>query len=71
MSDPKATALCRSCGATIWWGRSSNGRAAPFDVDPKTGAPLDAPHFGSCPDARRWSRNGRHGGAARGRDGAA
>jgi len=45
---------CRSCGALIWWGKTSSGKDCPFDV--KDGARTAVSHFATCPQARTWTR---------------
>jgi hypothetical protein len=57
---------CRSCHAPIYWVRTKNdknmpvdcevdGAYAPSDRDPGQGVS----HFGTCPDAKKWSHQGR------------
>jgi hypothetical protein len=53
--DPGARIThCESCGALIWWGRTTSGKPNPFDVN--DGARTAVTHFSTCPDAREWSR---------------
>lgn len=55
---------CRSCGATIRWGKTTNGRKMPVDFEPVDGPDGKqwVPHFATCPDANRW-RKDKQGGA--------
>ena len=41
---------CRSCGASIIWGKTAAGKACPFDL--ATGES----HFKTCPQAVEWSK---------------
>lgn len=34
----------------MFWGKTKNGKDCPFDAD--TGVS----HFGTCPDAKQWTR---------------
>jgi len=40
---------CRSCGATVMWCLTSNGKKAPIDRDGKS-------HFATCPQADSWRK---------------
>jgi hypothetical protein len=42
---------CRSCGASILWCWTPNGKKAPIDRDGKS-------HFATCPQADAWRRRG-------------
>ncbi len=65
---------CRSCGAPILWAETSAGRRIPLDLRQTSIAVSEAtpasparvridrghvPHFGTCPQATLWSRQGR------------
>lgn len=46
----RSVGSCRSCGAPVRWGETKAGKRNPFNPDGTS-------HFGTCPDAKRWSRN--------------
>lgn len=59
MSEHVATvevSQCRSCGAAIWWGETQNGKRCPYDI--VNDEPTRQSHFGTCPDAKRWTKKG-------------
>ncbi len=41
---------CRSCGATVMWCWTQNGKKAPIDRDGKS-------HFATCPQADAWRKH--------------
>lgn len=41
---------CRSCGAAIEWRLTPAGKRCPYDAGTETS------HFGTCPDAKRWTK---------------
>ena len=45
---------CRSCGASIWWGKTAKGKSNPFDV--VDGVRTAVTHFSTCPQAPQWSK---------------
>jgi hypothetical protein len=52
---------CRSCGASIVWGRTPKGASVPINVDQVrmvAGRGYGRTHFATCPDATGWRRQG-------------
>jgi len=61
---------CRSCGASIIWAITSNGKRIPLDAEPverpglfvfdngyaKQPPAVYQAHFASCPDADSWRK---------------
>lgn len=43
---------CRSCGATVEWAKTANGKSTPMDLD-------GTPHWARCPQAATWRRGGK------------
>lgn len=65
MEDLPKVTRCRSCGATVWWGETKNGKRCPYDahlmgVDRDTLDPVyertDISHFQTCVDAKQWTK---------------
>lgn len=65
----RSKSKCRSCGAPIVWGVTSNGKRIPLDAEPevrfvfqdaddpkKLGGAMKTyqSHFATCPDADDW-----------------
>lgn len=48
-------AVCKSCGATIAWAKTKNGKNCPYDVDDQ-GVRSDISHFETCPNASEHSK---------------
>ena len=46
--DPRPS-KCRSCGATIFWVETKNGKKMPINAD-------GVSHFATCPQAETWRR---------------
>jgi hypothetical protein len=65
-----AMGACRSCGATVVWAKTRNGKSMPLDqVDPNTGnvrivdgvahvgmTGHHVSHFATCPAADKWRK---------------
>lgn len=50
---------CRSCGASIVWGKTPAGKAVPLSlalVEERDGQRVTKTHFVDCPDGRGWKR---------------
>lgn len=54
---------CRSCLASVYWGKTPAGKAAQLDADVDGGlhptqseAGKGVLHFKTCPDAKMWSK---------------
>lgn len=57
---------CRSCGARIVWLKTKTGKSMPVDAPSTNQDDLEydherhVSHFGTCPDAKRWSKKKKH-----------
>lgn len=54
-----AITKCRSCGATIRWGKTAAGKSVPIDVAPSVtadGNKFWPSHFTTCKQASEWSK---------------
>ncbi len=50
---------CKSCGATIVWARTENGKAIPLSlgtVEERGGTRYALTHFSDCPHGKEWKR---------------
>lgn len=57
---------CKSCGADIGWGITKAGKKMPFDADKtfqrcfeRNANYFVISHFGTCPDAAKFSKKGK------------
>lgn len=60
------SATCKSCGASIVWGKTKAGKSIPLDAEPiggllneETGEvmKLRQTHYATCPDAADWRKS--------------
>jgi len=58
MNETVKISHCRSCGAAVIWAETKAGKLCPYDVvqDPHAGAVPGASHFGTCPQAKTWTK---------------
>lgn len=45
---------CRSCRQPVWFGKTINGSACPFNII--DGIATSVSHFATCPEAPGWSK---------------
>ena len=55
VNDSARIQACGSCGRAIWWGKTTNNKRNPYDVEGTMRTAIS--HFTTCPDAKQWSKS--------------